>query len=108
MKTIIDNRYCNARGEVNETKTCPAGEIVMINVATQSWSCGADDQRCPGAFSVGCEPTLNLCDRKANPYGDCCGAGQLWINDDCSEVSLKQKYKVKVFNTYFSAVGFLL
>jgi len=77
--------YCNGRGEVNETKTCPAGEIVMINVATQSWSCGADDQRCPGAFSVGCEPTLNLCDRKANPYGDCCGAGQLWINDDCSE-----------------------
>ena len=44
-----------------------------------------DDGRCPGAFQVGCDPTLNFCDRKPNPLGQCCGNGQLWINDDCTQ-----------------------
>ena len=82
-------RYCNAKDSINATITCDnPDEIVFVNVATQTASCGKDDGRCPGAFSVGCDPTLNFCERKANPYGECCGRGQLWINDDCSEVTV--------------------
>ena len=81
--------YCNAKDSINATITCDnPDEIIFVNVATQTASCGKDDGRCPGAFSVGCDPTLNFCDRKPNPYGDCCGKGQLWINDDCSEVTV--------------------
>ena len=36
--------------------SCPnAGEIIMVDLLTYDITCGPDDGRCPGAFSVGCD-----------------------------------------------------
>ena len=34
---------------------CEEGEIIMVDLVTFAISCGPDDGRCPGAFSVGCD-----------------------------------------------------
>ena len=39
----------------DEYINCPEGEIIMVDLVTFGISCGADDGRCPGAFSVGCD-----------------------------------------------------
>ena len=39
----------------DEDINCSEGEIIMVDLVTFDISCGADDGRCPGAFSVGCD-----------------------------------------------------
>ena len=39
----------------DEDINCPEGEIIMVDLVTFDISCGANDGRCPGAFSVGCD-----------------------------------------------------
>ena len=39
----------------DEDINCEEGEIIMVDLVTFAISCGPDDGRCPGAFSVGCD-----------------------------------------------------
>ena len=39
----------------DEDINCHEGEIIMVDLVTFDITCGADDDRCPGAFSVGCD-----------------------------------------------------
>jgi len=48
-------KYCNDDDGGFEEINCPDGEIVYVDMATFSWSCDVDDNRCPGAFHVGCQ-----------------------------------------------------
>merc|ERR1711970_685573 len=49
-------RYCDGSidGGYVET-TCNDTDIVYVNMVDHTWSCGEDDNRCPGAFHVGCQ-----------------------------------------------------
>merc|ERR1712142_195055 len=48
-------KYCNS--ETNSTDiACGEGEIVYVNLNDNSWHCDVNDNRCPGAFHVGCQP----------------------------------------------------
>merc|ERR1712168_550960 len=51
--------YCNSTlpNGFDEITCSNPNEIVYVNLAQMSWSCAADDGRCPGAFHVGCETT---------------------------------------------------
>merc|ERR1712110_1257312 len=50
-------KLCKSDGEEDaEDVSCPVfGEIIMVNLVTYDITCGPDDGRCPGAFSVGCD-----------------------------------------------------
>jgi len=48
-------RSCNKDGTY-ESITCESTEIVKVNLGTLEWFCADDDDSCPGAFDVGCEP----------------------------------------------------
>merc|ERR1711892_87506 len=49
-------KYCDSTVDGGfEEISCPDGEIVYVDMATFSWSCDVDDNRCPGAFHVGCQ-----------------------------------------------------
>ena len=48
--------YCNSSLAAGyEEKTCTNNEIVYVNLAMMTWECNTDDDRCPGAFHVGCQ-----------------------------------------------------
>ena len=54
----LDSSYCNSTlaPPGYDEITCPnPNEIVYVNLAKMSWECGVDDERCPGAFHVGCQ-----------------------------------------------------
>jgi len=51
-------KYCDG-GEINTISCLDPDDIVFVNLVTLGWSCQEDDGRCPGAFSVGCEPDEN-------------------------------------------------
>ena len=48
------SRLCKMDGE-DQDIDCEEGEIIMVDLVTFAISCGPDDGRCPGAFSVGCD-----------------------------------------------------
>merc|ERR1711935_1078349 len=49
-------RYCKTgAADDYEEETCGEGQIVYVDLTDNSWACGDDDGRCPGAFHVGCQ-----------------------------------------------------
>jgi len=48
-------RFCDSSAEGGYVdNTCQGNQIVYVNMADHTWSCGVDDGRCPGSFHVGC------------------------------------------------------
>ncbi len=55
---MFDSNFFQRLCEIGGYKdiNCPVGgEIIMVDLVTLDISCGPDDGRCPGAFSVGCD-----------------------------------------------------
>jgi len=82
-------RYCNSTDLTQHVdKECPEGEIVFVNMVDHTWECKADDNRCPGAFHVGCQDDtpdrpFTLCSYAKNDLGTCECPGQVFIGDEC-------------------------
>merc|ERR1719154_503195 len=49
-------KYCEANDQFEEISCTNETEIVYVDLTDNSWKCGPDDNRCPGAFHVGCQP----------------------------------------------------
>ena len=72
---------------------CAEGEILKVDLVDYKWSCTTDTEQCPGlgGFRVGCSdgneipPLERQCEYDDNPWGECGCAGQIFINDDCTE-----------------------
>ena len=54
LTSPYQSRLCKMDGE-DQDIDCEEGEIIMVDLVTFAISCGPDDGRCPGAFSVGCD-----------------------------------------------------
>ena len=54
LTSPFQSRLCKMDGE-DQDIDCEEGEIIMVDLVTFAISCGPDDGRCPGAFSVGCD-----------------------------------------------------
>ena len=49
-------RKCNSDAPNDYTEyNCTDGQIVHVNLVNFKVTCGEDDNRCPGAFHVGCD-----------------------------------------------------
>ena len=58
---------------------CENGQVAALDLANQRWECidQPDEYVCPGAYNTNCPET---------PYQPECGcAGEVWVNEDCSE-----------------------
>merc|ERR1719309_381698 len=49
-------KFCETVDSPQEISCNKTNEIVYVNLHDHSWSCGENDNRCPGAFHVGCQP----------------------------------------------------
>jgi len=94
-------KFCNDRSpEENQIKNCTeGGQIVDVNLLSQSWKCIPDDGRCLNrSFRLGCQkegttippttptkPPITICSYANNTLGTCECGKQLFINEDCTE-----------------------